>query len=169
MPLEISVRRNLQRLLGSLKYYPINLWEEEASKWAYWQLLLPSKTYCKVYYESWCPQLGQLICKNGNDCYKTDSDLERFFYGRERIKRVHSKQKFIADPFYGRRRIKRHHHQQMFYGGRLIRIKRHNRRRMLHRGRQIIICSKIYKQAKRRKERGSVWEICSYTWSAEIF
>ena len=42
----------------------------------------------KVHDESLCPQLGKLTCKNGNDCYKTDSNLTCLFYGREIIKRV---------------------------------------------------------------------------------
>ena len=43
---------------------------EETQTWAYCQLLLPNKTACKVYYESWCPQLATLPCKNVNDWLK---------------------------------------------------------------------------------------------------
>ena len=32
-----------------------------------------------MYDESWFPQLAHLPCKNGNDCYETDSNLARFF------------------------------------------------------------------------------------------
>ena len=56
MPSEMSVRRNFWRLLRSLKITLWKLWEEEAQTWAYWQLLLPSKTDSEVYDERVCPQ-----------------------------------------------------------------------------------------------------------------
>ena len=39
-----------------------------------------------MYDEIWCPQLGQLTCKKGNDRYKTDSDLTRFSMDNSELK-----------------------------------------------------------------------------------
>ena len=147
-----SVIRKFQRLLGSLKITLWKLWEEKDQTWAYWQLLLPSKTAWKLYDDIWWPQLARLPCNNENDWYETNSNLTNLFYGKELIKRVPSWQNFIVDLFYGRGEIKRHHRRQIFYGRRQTRMRLQE-----------------YEQTKRRKEWGRVGGIFSYRWSAELF
>ena len=90
MPSEMSVRRTFQRLSGSLRNCLIKFMRGGVPTRAHQQLLLPSKTACEVYDESWFPQLARLPCKNGNYWYKTYSDLACLLYGRERNIRVPS-------------------------------------------------------------------------------
>ena len=145
----MSVRNTFQRLLRSLKNYLMKVMTRRVPNMNLPTVTLPSKTAWKVCDESWCPQLGRLLYKNKNDCYETDSDLTRLFYVQERIKRVPSWRKFIADMFYGWGQIKRHHCWQIFYRWRQIRMRWQK-------------C----KQTKIRKYWGRVWGIFSYRWSA---
>ena len=59
-----------------------------------------------MYDESWCPQIGKLPCKNGNDWCETNSDLTRLFYRQQQIKIFPSGRNFIAGVLYGWGRIK---------------------------------------------------------------
>ena len=68
IPSEMSVRRTFLKLLGSLKFLRNYLMRRRGQTWSYWQLLLPSKTFCKVYDEIWYPQLAWLWRLYENDC-----------------------------------------------------------------------------------------------------
>ena len=79
MPSEMSVWRTFKILSWILRNCLIKLMIGGGPNMIPLTFTLPNKTACKVYDDSWCPQLARLPYKNGNDWDKTHPNLARLF------------------------------------------------------------------------------------------